>query len=145
MKKFAKIRILSELDIKNIKGLETLNEFLGCDNIHTIDARPREARVFLEDVINNDKDKVSFISTKLVSDSSISKVGKAIASEININDLKSSGAIDDECDLTFNTKINTIDAVSPLVGQGQAVSKERLAGSHINRDTLANGKINSSY
>ncbi|MCU4730083.1 hypothetical protein OCE56_07360 [Bacillus cereus] len=141
VKKFAKNKgILSELDIKNIKGLETLNEFLGCDNIHTIDARPREARVFLEDVINNDKDKVSFISTKLVSDSSISKVGKAIASEININDLKSSGAIDDECDLTFNTKINTIDAVSPLVGQGLAVSKERLAGSHINRDTLANGK-----
>ncbi|MED3396450.1 hypothetical protein [Bacillus wiedmannii] len=141
VKKYAKNKgILSELDIKNIKGLETLNEFLGCDNIHTIDARPRDARVFLEDVINNDKDKVSFISTKLVSDSGISKVGKAIVSEININDLKSSGAIDDECDLTFNTKINTIDAVSPLVGQGLAVSKERLAGSHINGDTLANGK-----
>ncbi|AXK21597.1 hypothetical protein [Bacillus sp. COPE52] len=141
VKKYAKNKgILSELDIKNIKGLETLNEFLGCDNIHTIDARLREARVFLEDVINNDKDKVSFISTKLVSDSGISKVGKAIASEININDLKSSGAIDDECDQTFNTKINTIDAVSPLVGQGLAVSKERLAGSHINGDTLANGK-----
>ncbi|PHC38630.1 hypothetical protein COF09_23905 [Bacillus toyonensis] len=141
VKKYAKNKgILSELDIKNIKGLETLNEFLGCDNIHTIDARPRDARVFLEDVINNDKDKVSFISTKLVSDSGISKVGKANVSEININDLKSSGAIDDECDLTFNTKINTIDAVSPLVGQGLAVSKERLAGSHINGDTLANGK-----
>ncbi|MGG0255011.1 hypothetical protein ABEY61_07450 [Bacillus toyonensis] len=141
VKKYAKNKgILSELDIKNIKGLETLNEFLGCDNIHTIDARPRDAREFLEDVINNDKDKVSFISTKLVSDSGISKVGKASVSEININDLKSSGAIDDECDLTFNTKINTIDAVSPLVGQGLSVSKERLAGSHINGDTLANGK-----
>ncbi|PHB54272.1 hypothetical protein [Bacillus toyonensis] len=141
VKKYAKNKgILSELDIKNIKGLETLNEFLGCDNIHTIDARPRDARVFLEDVINNDKDKVSFISTKLVSDSGISKVGKASVSEININDLKSSGAVDDECDLTFNTKINTIDAVSPLVGQGLSVSKERLAGSHINGDTLANGK-----
>lgn len=105
VKEYAKNKgILSELDIKNIKGLETLNEFLGFDNIHTIDVKPREARVFLEDVINNDKDKVSFISTKLVSDSGISKVGKAIVSEININDLKSSGAIDVECDLTFNTK-----------------------------------------
>ncbi|HDR7632486.1 TPA: hypothetical protein QCX75_001176 [Bacillus mycoides] len=117
-------RILSELDIKNMKGLDTLTEFQGYDNIHTIDARPREAKILLEDVMNNDKGKVE----------------KEIVSDFNINNLKNYGAIDNGWDLAINTKMNASNAASTLVEQELAVSKDRLVGRHTYRDALANVK-----
>lgn len=175
--------ILSESDVKSAKDLETLTDILGYDNIHNIDARPREAKTFLEDVMNIHKGDVGYDDTKLVFESGgvslngfgqdlqegilraqpltgrapeagkpspngadfiimrksgLGKAGKEIVSELNINNLKNYGPIDDGWDLSINTEMYARNASSTLVQQGLAVSKEMLAGRHINGDSLEN-------
>lgn len=61
--------VLSASDVKNAKDLELLTDLLGYDNIHNVDARTREAKTFLDDIMNIREGSVGYDDTKLMFES----------------------------------------------------------------------------
>lgn len=175
--------VLSESDVKNAKDLELYTDLLSYDNIHDINARPAEAKTFLNDIMNIQSGNVSYDERKLVFESGgvqltglgqdlqegilraqpiwgkapepskpsingadfiimrksgLAQTGKEVVSELNLNNLKNYGPIEDGWDLAINTEMYTRNAASTLLDSSKSVVKEMFAGRHRKSDTLEN-------
>ncbi|MEK1829051.1 hypothetical protein AAAC51_07830 [Priestia megaterium] len=70
--------------------------------------------------------------------SGLTKTGKDLVSELNLNNLVNYGPLEDGWDLAINTEMYARNAASSVLKAGTDITKELFAGRHRKSDTLEN-------